>query len=97
MKHRHSNPKEPLTVHEIPTRPLRNFVLDLFHFDGKGYMVTINYYSRYFEVDSLPDTSSSTVINKLKVHFATHEICDKFMSDNGGQYASEFAADFARQ
>lgn len=59
--------------------------------------MTVCYYSRYFEVDALPDTKSSTIVRKLKAHFARHGICDKFISDNGPQYTSQTFQEFAKQ
>ena len=97
LSNRNANAKEPLTAFEIPTRPWQNIASDLFCFEGKDYLVTVCYYSRYFEVDALPDTKSSTVVRKLKAHFARHGICDKLTSDNGPQYTSQIFQDFAKQ
>ena len=43
---------------------------DLFSYGGKDYLITIDYHSEFFQVDVLNDTSSPTVINKLKPHVA---------------------------
>ena len=51
----------------------------------------VDYFSNFIELDYLPDTSSLTVIRKLKMHFARHGVPDCLVSDNGPQYiASEF-------
>jgi hypothetical protein len=97
QKHRYSNAKEPLISHDVPDRPWQNIAADLFSFDNKDYLVTVDYYSRYFEVDALPNTQSTTVIRKLKVHMARYGICDKLMTDNGPQFSAENFADFARE
>ena len=97
LSNRNSNQKEPLTQHEIPSRPWQKLGSDLFSLEGKDYLVTIDYYSRYFEVDALPDTRSSTVIRKLKAHFARHGIPDVLHSDNAMQYASGLFQDFAKE
>ncbi|XP_053383774.1 uncharacterized protein K02A2.6-like [Mercenaria mercenaria] len=96
-KYRRSNTKEPLTPHEIPQRPWQNIAVDLFSFDGNDYLVTTDYYSRFFEVDTLPNTQSITIIRKLKVHFARYGICEKLVSDNGPQLSLALFADFANE
>lgn len=37
----------------------------------------------------LPETTSEAVINKLKHHFARHDISDIVITDNGAQYSSD--------
>ncbi|RXN32565.1 Transposon Ty3-G Gag-Pol poly [Labeo rohita] len=51
---------------------------------------------RLKEIDFLPDTKSSTVINKLKAHFARQGIPDIMFSDNGPQYMSTEFQQFSR-
>ena len=97
LKHRNSNQKEPMKPHEVPERPYQKVGTDIFTFDGKDYLVTVDYYSRFFEVDLLPDTKSSTVIRKLKVHFARNGIPLTCVSDNGPQFSSELMAKFANE
>jgi transposase InsO family protein len=96
MTHRHSNQKEPMTPHEVPQRPWQDVGTDIFHLDGQDYLITVDYYSKYFEIDRLPDTRSTTVVRKLKANFARHGIPDKVVSDNGPQYSSETFQTFAK-
>ena len=97
LKHRNSNQKEPLLPHDTPDRPYQKVGTDIFTFDGKDYLVTVDYYSRFFEVDMLPDMKSSTVIRKLKVHFSRNGIPDVCISDNGPQFSSELFSEFAEE
>lgn len=90
-----SNPKEPLHPHDITSRPWQKLASDLFMWNGRNFLLTVDYYSRYFEVDELTTTSSASVIRKLSTHFARHGIPELFMSDNGPQYASDEFAEFA--
>ena len=54
-------------------------------------MVTVDYYSGYWEIDYLPITSSKAVISKLKGHSARYGVPSVIMSDNGPQFsAAEF-------
>ena len=86
-------PREPLMLHEIPSRPWQKVGTDLLQFDGQQYLITIDYYSSFFEVDKLETTDSRTVISKLKMQFSRHGIPEIVISDNGPQYNS---ADFAK-
>lgn len=97
LTHRDSNAREPMVTSEFPDRPYQILSTDLFHFDNKDYMLTIDHYSRFFEVDYLPNTRSSTVIRKLQTHFARNGICDIIHSDNGPQYSSSEFSDFAKK
>uniref|UniRef100_A0A3P9K7U7 Gypsy retrotransposon integrase-like protein 1 n=1 Tax=Oryzias latipes TaxID=8090 RepID=A0A3P9K7U7_ORYLA len=81
--------KETLHRHEIPNRPWAKVGVDLFQFDNKDYHVIVDYYSNFWEIDFLPDTKSSTVIKKLKAHFARYGIPNIVVSDNGPQYSSQ--------
>ena len=95
--HRTANTKETLVNHPIPNLPREMVASDLFTLDGRDYVLVVDYYSNYPEVEHLPDTRSETVINKLKAILARHGKCLKFVSDNGPQYASSEFAKFASE
>ena len=42
--------KEPLICHQIPSRPWEKIAVDLFELNGREFMVTVDYYSSFFEV-----------------------------------------------
>ena len=81
--------------HEIPSRPWQKVGTDLFLFHQRQYLITVDYYSSFFEVDKLNVTDSRTVIEKLKMQFSRHGIPEIIISDNGPQYASAEFAKFA--
>ena len=87
--------KETLMSHDVPQRPWEKVGADLFTLEQKDYLVTTDYYSNFIEIDRLYDTSSSTVINKLKAHFARYGIPDCVVSDNGPQFNSDAFTKFA--
>lgn len=97
LKHRDSNAKEPLIAHEFPQRPYQKIGTDIFTFDGKNYLLTTCYFSRFFEIDLLPNMRAETVIQKLKVHMSRNGIVDVCISDNGSVYTSQAFADFAKE
>ena len=74
--------------HEVPSRPWQKVGADLFTLHDKDYLVTVDYYSNYWEIDRLYGTLSTTVIQKLKAHFARYGIPDELVTDNGPQFTS---------
>ena len=92
-----SNQKETLMPHELPSRPWEKVGTDLFSLDGRDYLITVDYLSNFWEVDRLPDTKSTTVIRKLKAHFARNGSPNYVVSDGGPQYMSEEFKRFARE
>ena len=80
--------QEPLMPHEIPTRPWQKVGTDLMQFDGRQYLIIVDYFSSFFEVDKLETTDSRTVVEKLKMQFSRHGIPEIVVSDNGPQYNS---------
>lgn len=43
--------KEPLIAHEMPDRACAKVGSDLFEFDKQEYLVTVDYFSIFFEID----------------------------------------------
>ena len=89
--------KEPLMTYEIPSRPWKMVAQDLFTWNKKDYLVTVDYYSDYWEVDELADTTSQTVIECTKKHWARYGIPDVVVTDNGPQFRSQEYENFAKE
>ena len=81
--------EEPLIMHEVPQRPWQKVGIDIYTIENRNYLVTVDYYSQFFEVDYLQEIDSTTVISKIKQHFARYGIPDKTVSDNGPQFSSQ--------
>ncbi|XP_048583466.1 uncharacterized protein K02A2.6-like [Nematostella vectensis] len=79
---------EPIICHEIPNRPWEKVGIDLFELNGKDFVLTVDYYSGFFEVDRLEGKTAKEVMRKIKPHVARHEIPDQIMSDNGPPFDS---------
>ena len=82
-------PKETLMSHDIPDRPWQKIGTDPFHFDGKDYIVTVDYFSNFWEIDRLEDTTATGIIRVLKSHFARYGIPCQVVTDPGPQFNSE--------
>lgn len=62
--------KEPLMSQEPTNCPWERVGADNFTLSGKDYLVLVDYFSNFWEVNHLPDTKASTCIKKMKSHFA---------------------------
>lgn len=69
---------------------------DLFVWHNKDYLLTIDYFSGFWEVDRLQTTSANAVIKCMKQHFSRYGIPSKVVSDNGPQYSGQEFAEFAK-
>ena len=63
---------DTLQSHDVPESPWKKVRMDIFHLDDHNYLITVDYFSNYWEIDYLPDMRSETVISKVKMHFARH-------------------------
>ncbi|RXN21320.1 retrotransposon-like family member retr-1 [Labeo rohita] len=95
LERRMSNAKEPLISHPIPNRPWQTVGTDLFIWNNEDYIVVVDYYSRYLDLEKLKSTTATAVILKLKKIFASHGIPEKVISDNGPQFSSKDFESFA--
>ena len=86
--------KEPMICHEIPTRPWEKIAVDLFELNGRDYLITADYFSSFFEVDSLTTKTADEVIRKLKAHLARHGIPDQLVSDNRQPFVPDKFGEF---
>ena len=84
-----SQSKETLMSHEIAGRPWEKVGLDLFDLRNQTFLVTVDYFSNYWEVDRLEGTKTKEVIRKLKSHFARYGVPSVVISDNGPQFKSD--------
>ena len=83
--------------HKLPSRPREKVGTYVFSLDVGDHLITVDYLSNFWDVDKLPDTKSSTVIRKLKAHFAGTGSPNYAVSDGGPQYVSEDFKRFAQE
>ncbi len=92
-----TNTPEPLMSSVLPERPWQKVGTDLFTLKNANYLLVVDYYSRFIEINKLSQTTSDSIINHLKSLFARHGIPEVVMSDNGPQFASSTFQEFADQ
>jgi len=89
--------KEPLIPPETPKLPWVEVVVDLFTFDSNNYAVAVDYFSDFFILEQLQDTTTISVVEMLKWSFATHSIPVTVQTDNGPQLICEEFKEFAHE
>ena len=87
--------KEPLVSSPLPNHPWEKLATDLFELNGSTYIVLVDYYSRFVEVQKLTSTTSANVIAFLKPMFCRYGIPATLISDNGPQFSSAEMKQFA--
>jgi transposase InsO family protein len=87
--------KEPLLITRLPEYPWQKIAIDQFILQGVNYLLVVDYFSRFPEVITLTETSSSKVISSLKSMFSRYGVPETLLSDNGPQFASHEFDEFA--
>ena len=91
--------KEPLISHEVPSTVWTKVGTDLFTLYNKGYLIIVDYTSKFFYLHLLSDKTSPTVISYTKSTFAKFGIPKKVIPENGPEFSSSeykrFAKDWA--
>ena len=85
--------------HEIAEGIWKKTGTVLYTIDGNDYLIVVDYFSNFWDhlIDHLIDTKASTVIRKLKCHFARQGVPQVVISDNGLQFACKQFTFFANQ
>ncbi|XP_055527309.1 uncharacterized protein K02A2.6-like [Wyeomyia smithii] len=96
-----SQTKPPMKSHPIPVYPFQLVSMDVFFqvYQGKQrkFLVTVDHYSDYFEIDILKDLTPSSVIQACKRNFACHGTPQRVISDNGSKFVNEEMVQFSKQ
>ena len=95
--HRQDQPREPLMSQPVPDRPWSRVAVDLFTLGNKEYVVMVDDYSNYFEVNALNQTTTAAITTCMKSQFARHGIPEEVRSDNGPQFSSTSFENFAKE
>ena len=93
------SPPPPVKSTPLPDAPWQHLATDLLGPlpSGETLLVTVDYFSRYFEVDVLHTTTSTAVITRLRTHFARHGIPSSLRTDNGPQFISDEFTNFLHE
>lgn len=86
--YQNSNQREPMIMSEIPERPWQKIACDLFSLKSATYLLVVDYYSKYVEVEKLTRLDSEAVIAHLKIIFSRYGVPEIVLSDGGPQFSS---------
>lgn len=93
--------KQEMGSSVIPGLPFEVVSMDIMELRIAGvkqhYLVTVDHYSDFFEIDQLPDMKAETVILCCKRNFARHGIPKLVLSDNGTHFMNEPFMKFAKE
>ena len=78
--------REPLINTPLPSYPWERIAADLFDLKGSTYLLVVDYFSRFVEVQKLNTTTSPSVVTHLKSIFARFGIPATMITDNGPQF-----------
>jgi hypothetical protein len=97
QENRNYQQRETLIPMPIPKRPWQMAAQDLFDLNGTKWLILVDYYSEYFEIEKMEETNSREVIRQTKKWFACHGIPETLISDNGPPWNGYEFKRFAEQ
>lgn len=96
--YRPAQQREPLIGKPVPSRPWQVIHQDLFVWNNCHYLVTVDGFSDYFELDRLRrDTTAAKLVNKTETLFARYGKADEIHTDSDPRYLAEEFQSFLRR
>lgn len=96
-----SQQKLPMITHEIPEYPFQYVSMDCFEqkVEGKkkNFLVIVDHYSDFFELNILKDMTPTSVIKASKINFARYGIPQRICSDKGTNFVNKEMRKFAQE
>uniref|UniRef100_A0A8D8S762 RNA-directed DNA polymerase n=1 Tax=Cacopsylla melanoneura TaxID=428564 RepID=A0A8D8S762_9HEMI len=87
----------PMQTHETPSLPWERVAADVFHVDENNYIIVVDYYSDYFEIEKLNSLSAAHMILCMKKIFAIHGVPNVLVTDGAPQFINDLFKTFASQ
>ena len=88
--------KEPMIPSDIPIYTFQIVASDLFNWNNQDFVIVVDFYSKYWEIETLYDTKSITIVKKMKKIFTRLGITETLRSDNGPQYTAQVPKEFSK-
>ena len=80
----------------MSSHPWSKLGADIFELGWQQILIMVDYWSGYFEVQELKQSTSASVIHAFKVQSARHGIPEVLVTDNGTQFSSSEFVTFAK-
>ncbi|XP_064638300.1 uncharacterized protein K02A2.6-like [Lineus longissimus] len=87
---------EPMIGTKTPELPWMKLAADIFHWEGRDYILLIDYFSKYIEVGQLNNLTSKQLIEVFKALICHHGIPQILRADNGTQLVSSEFENFLK-
>lgn len=95
-----SQAKPPMQSTAVPVYPFQIVSMDVFFAEYAGkrrnFLVTVDHYSDYIEVDILKDLSASCLVKTCQINFARHGVPQLVISDNGTNFINHEMKEMAK-
>lgn len=65
-KYQSKQAREPMIILDLPSEPWKKVGTDLFHCNGKDYVIVVDYYSNFPEIALLTSATANSVITHVK-------------------------------
>ena len=90
--------QEPMTRKKFPDGPWEDLAIDILGPlpSGESILVTVDYYSRYFEATILRTTQTKHIVTALENVFTTHGLPVSVTTDNVPQFVSDEFSQFLK-
>ena len=85
-----------MIIHQLPNGPWKKVASDIFQLHDKHFIMLVDHYSNFIEVEPLDSVNSSSVIRFMKRNIARYGIFEELISDNGPHYSSSQFEEFMR-
>ena len=92
IKYQNNQQRKHMISHTVLNERFLKVGIDIMTFQAKDYLVIVDYYSKYPELQCLSDKTASTIIEQCKSVFARHGIPVEIVSDNMPFQSNEFIA-----
>ena len=96
-EHQNQQPAEPLKPTATPELPYSMVGCDIFQFESTKYVILVDYYSKYIDVQKLAAETTSSIIEAVTQVFSCHGLPKTLHSDNGPQFSSMEFKNFCRE
>ena len=88
--------KEPMIPSDIPIYPFQIVASDLFNWNNQDFVIVVDYYSKYWEMEKSYGTKSIAIVKKMKKIFSRLGIPETLRSDNEPQYTAQVFKEFSK-
>ena len=87
---------ETLKPTKTPDFPWSEVGSDVFEWEGCHYLLTVDYFSKYIEVDKLSSLTTADTITAIKMQISRHGLPEKLRTDNAPNYSSREFQQFCK-